>query len=344
MIILINILVLAVLTVAIWFLTGFEKTFSGESLRDHHFARMLRTGVVMFLIAFGLIIAEDRQSGYIGVGYLLVVPMGIAVLLRGCITEIFAGAFLRMADPMMSDKGPFDPKKSQRYMDTVAHLARTGQRDQAIKLCEEFKRTGEVDQTTVDNMLEFLGVQQDHSRVRDPIAQARQLRAEGRFAEAEQSLRAMFVKKPDNFEAALLLIRIYMENLQQPAKAQEILTQLEAQRHISPALLDIARNTIQQGCPPLDAAAEAAHPKTVEEALARGGVGTAIAMLEEQIKQDPKDFSVRLQLMELQAKRCNNIPRAEKILKELENSSLFTPQQTGEARAQLRQWREDPGK
>lgn len=338
MIILINILVLVGLTVGVWLLTGYGKTMGGESLRDNHFVRLLQTGLVAFLIAIGMYLAEDRQSGYIGILYVMGAPFSIGFILRHAITDILSHGFLRMADPMFGDNGTFDPKKSQRYMDTVAHLARTGQRDQAIKLCEEFKRTGEVDEITLANMLEFLGVKQDHSRHRDPAAQARQLRAEGRFAEAEQSLCTLLEKRPDNFEAALLLIRIYMENLRQPAKAQEILTRLQAQRHISPALLDVARNTIEQDCPPLDAAGETA-PKTVEDALAQGSLGTAITMLEEQIKQDPKNFPARLQLIELQIKRCNNIPRAEKILKEIENCSLFTPEQIGEASSQLRQWR-----
>src|SRR5215469_4915569 len=144
--------------------------------------------MVAVIIAFGLMLAEDRDSGYIGVLYIIGAPFTIGLILRNCITEIFSHGFLRMADPMFGDNGNFDPKKSQRYMDTVAHLVRTGQRDQAIKLCEEFKRTGEVDHATLENMLDFLGIKQERTRILDPAAQARQLRTEGRFAEAEKLL------------------------------------------------------------------------------------------------------------------------------------------------------------
>ena len=344
MILLLEILVLAGLAIGVWFLTGYDKTMGGESLRDRHFLRLLRTGAVVFLLAMGLPIAQS--GGELGALYLMAVPFGIALLLRSCLSEILAHGFLRLADPMMGDGGTFDPMKSQRYMDTIAHLVRTGQREQAIKLCEEFKSTGEVDHATLNNMLDYLGVKQDRTRILDPAAQARQLRAEGRFTEAEQFLRATLEKQPGDFEAALVLIRIYLENFHEPAKAREVLTQLESQRHIAPALLDIARNTVQTGGKPTtinQPEETAAEPKSLEEALAQGSLGTAVEMLEKRIKENPADFTARIQLMELQVKRCNNFPRAEKMLKELENSGRFTPQQTNEARARLRQWRMEPG-
>ena len=340
-ILLIEILVLAGVAVGIWFLTGYDKTWSGESLRDRHFLRLIRTGAVVFLLAIGLPIAQSGSE--VGALYLMAVPFGIAILLRSAISEIFTHGFIRMADPFFGDQGTHDPKKGERYLATVMHLVRTGQHDQAIKLCEEFKRTGEVDHATLQNLLDYLGVKQERPRLVEPAMEARQLRAAGRFTEAEKFLCATLEKKPGDFESALLLIRIYLEDLHKPVKAQAVLVLLESQPHLAPALLDIARQTVQAGKPSTAAQVEETtqKPRTVEEALAEGALGTAVALLEEQIKQNPQDFATRLQLMELQAKRCSNFPRAEKILKELENSGLFSDQQTSEARSQLRQWRNE---
>ena len=49
--ILVNIVVLAAVALLVWWLTGHDKNISGESKRDRHLSRAIRTVAVVFLMA-----------------------------------------------------------------------------------------------------------------------------------------------------------------------------------------------------------------------------------------------------------------------------------------------------
>jgi len=241
--------------------------------------------------------------------------------------------------PSLHDYRPLDPDQSRRCQDAIAQFIRDGKREEAVKLCEELKLTGEVDLVTLENTLEFLGVPQTAAKSENPLKQAARLRSEGKFIEAESSLKSLLAKNPADTAAAMLLMRLYSEDLRQPSRAHAVLQALAKQPHVPAAHLEYARRSIDDWSRTRPAKADppaAPEVQSVDDLLAQGFVGSAVERLEEQAKQQPQDFALRLRLAEVFAVNCRNVPRAEKIIRQME--SQFSPEQIASARAKLAEW------
>ena len=343
--ILINLAILLLVAVGAWWLTGFDKTAGGESKRTHYVFRTIRCAAIVWLAGVFLWFIEDRSGGMGGAVLLMIIPPSLALLLRSSISELFTHGFLRLVDPTLHDDRPLDPGKSRRYMDTIAHLIQNGRRDEAIRLCEELKQSGEVELVTLETTLEFLGVKQERAPVPKPLAEASRLRSQGKFAEAEQLLRSLLARNPENLDAAMMLMRVLAQDLRQSGRASEILRQIEKQPHVSASHIEFARRSIDEWSrPPAPAAKrEASAPpreESVDELLAGGSFGTAIEILEGQARSQPGDFDLRLKLAEAHGCYCGNIPRAEKIVREIEMDGRFSPEQVQLAKTRLQDWRE----
>lgn len=246
-------------------------------------------------------------------------------------------------DPQSTDHRAFDANRSQRCLDAIAHLVRSGRREEAIRLCEEFKKSGEVDAITLDLTLDYLGVKQPSAQIVRPMTEARQLREQGKFPEAEQRLVSLLQKNPADTEAAMLLMRIYAQDLRQPARAYEVLRELEKQTHVSASLIDFARASIHewsQTKPEAIGPAETHHAESVDGLIAQGLYGSAAEILEGQIKIQADEFEPRLKLAELYAVHCKNVRKAEQIVRELQASPQFSQQQREMAATSLRTWRQ----
>lgn len=342
MIIVLNIGVLALVAGGAWWLTGIDKTPGGESKRG--FFRTIRCLAIVWLAGVFLWFMEDPNGGYGGVALLLIIPPSLALLLRSAIAEFFTQGFLRLIDPTLHDERPLDPGKSRRYMDTIAHLIKNGRRDDAIKLCNELKQSGEVDIVTLEHTLEFLGVKQERTQNPKPLTEAARLRAQGKFAEAEQRLKSLLAKNPSDADAAMMLMRLFAQDLRQPGRAHEVLRALEKQPHVSASHVEFARRSIDdwsKGKPEKMEVAAPPKAESVDELLAQKFFGTAIERLEEKIRTQPQDFDLRLKLAEVHAVHCKNFQRAEKIISQLEVT--FSPQQIASARAKLKEWRAGGG-
>jgi tetratricopeptide (TPR) repeat protein len=341
LIILVNIAVLAGIALGAWWLTGFDKTAGGESKRGHHLTRAIRSIAIIFLSATFIWFVESPGGGYGGMPILIILPMCIALVLRSSLSELFAHGFLGMLDPELHGTREFDPKKSRRYQDAIAHLIHNGRRDEAIKLCEELKLSGEVDIVTLQNTLEFLGVKQDRALIK-PLLEAGRLRQQKKFAEAEQRLKSLLLKNPADNGAAIMLMRLYAEDLHQTDRAHEVLRALEKQPHAPADHLEFARRSIGEwGRPqpqPIPSPAIPPKAESVDDFLAQGSFGTAIEMLEEQIKAQPADFELQLKLAEVHAVHCRNLLRAEKIVRQIELAAKFSPQQIATAQAKFKEW------
>lgn len=340
MLILLNIGILVVVGLTVWWLTGFDKDFGGESKRDLYFSRALRCGAVVFLFAVFLWFAEG-DLGYGGVPLLLIIPVSIALVLRSSVSELFTHGFLRLIDPSLYDKRELDLKRNERHLDTIAHLIHTGRRDDAIRLCEQLKQSGELDAATLEMTLEFLGVKQEHATARRPLNEAAQLRLQGKFSGAETLLKSLLAENPADASAALMLMRIYAQDLRQPDRAVAVLQTLEKQPRVSADYLEFARRSIVEWSHPKPKpAAEPAPPESLDEMLAKGFFGSAVERLEQKIKAQPGDFELRLKLAEVHARHCDNFLRAEKIIRRIETGKNFSPAQVASAQAKLNEWRE----
>jgi tetratricopeptide (TPR) repeat protein len=335
-----NLGILVLIAFATWWLTGMDITVGGESKRDHHLTRAVRCVGVVFLSA--LFLGTLGESGYGAIPILIIAPVGIALILRSSIAELCTHGFLGLVDPALHDHRELDPHQARRYRDAIAHLIHNGHRDEAIKLCEELKLSGEVELATLEHMLEFLGVKQaDHTPAK-PLAEAASLRARGDFAGAEKLLKSLLLKNPADDGAALMLMRVYAQDLRQPGRALEVLSALQKQPHVPASHLEFARRSIAEWSRPQPAAPDQAcapQPRSVDELLAQGNLGTAVERLEEQLRTRPDDFELLLKLAEIHAVHCHNVMRAEKIIGRLERMSKASPQQIAQARAKLEEWR-----
>jgi len=333
--------VLAAVAGGTWWLTGIDKTPGGESKRNHHLTRALRCVAVVFLVAIFL---GTLGAGGLGVGSiptLIIAPVGIALVLRSSLSELFTHGFLGLLDPALYDHRQLDPKKAQRYRDAIAHLIHHGHREEAIKLCEELKQSGEVDIGTLESTLEFLGVKPARAPAK-PLVEAARLRTEGDFAGAEELLRSLLLKNPADNAAAIMLMRLYAQDLRHPGRAQEVLHELEKQPHVPASHLEFARRSIAEWSHPPPAVAEPASPPepvSLDELLARGGFGMAVEMLEQRLQTQPDNVELQLKLAEVHAVHCKNLSQAEKIIGRLERAPYCRPEQSALARSKLASWR-----
>jgi tetratricopeptide (TPR) repeat protein len=340
-IILLNIGVLVFVAGGAWWLTGIDKTAGGESKRSRYFSRALRCLVILFLAAGFLWFIEQPNLGLGGIPFLLILPVSIALVLRSSVSELFAHGFLQLLDPALHDDRELDLKRAQRYQDSIAHLIHHGKHAEAVRLCEELKKSGELDVATLETALEFLGVKPDRTALPQPLNKAAQLKAQGKFTEAEQALKSLLAKNPADPGAGLMLMRLYAQDLRQPDKAAEVLCELEKQPQVSTNHLEFARRSIVEWSQPRPKpVVEPALPESLDEMLAKGFFGSAIEMLEQKIKEQPHDFELRLKLAEVHARQCDNFPRAEKIVRQIAKAENFSAAEVASAEVRLKEWRE----
>lgn len=332
MLIWLHIIGLAILALVAGWLSGYDSNLVDDGRKSDFWRRFIRVMATLFMVEAMIFIPPLT----------LVFSVLIGVTWASCLSEFISGYFRRLLDPGFFGGGKHDAGKSQRYLDTVAHLIRTGQRDAAIRLCEEIKQTGEVDIITLENMLEFLGVKQERKPVTAPLAEAARLRTSGRFAEAEQLLKSSLAKNPAAVGEAMMLMRVYAQDLKLPGKAEEVLHELEKQPHVLASHIDFARRSIADWAntqPTEPEAATHSRAESVAALLEQGLFGSAIELLEEKIKKQPHDFESRLKLAEVYALHCNNFPRAEKIIRQI-GPDRFDAAQTEAAQTKLKEWRE----
>jgi len=338
--ILVNLVVLAAAAYVSWWLSGYDPGLTGENERLDSFRRTLRCGITLFLVEMAFYCLwqfwryKDPTNG---VAYLFF-SLPLAFVWFNCISELFAHVFHRMIDP--DDDRDFDHKEGLREMDVIGDLIRSGRKDKAIRLCEMLKKTGQYSPGVLEMTLENLGVPQPRSQRTKPLLEADRLRSQGKFREAELILNSMLSQNPRNVDAAMMLMRLYAQDLRRPEKAEVVLRALERQPHVSAAHLEFARRSIgdwASGKPRKEDAP--VQPESLTELLAQGYFGTAIEILEQKIREQPQDFDLRLTLAEVYARHCADDHHAKKIVQEIQASHAFSPEQKSSAWPKLEEWR-----
>ena len=324
-----NIIILALTGAGAWWLTGFDRGFDGQGRIGRYVRRVIRT-VLALLVVSVLLWAAETHIGPWAIPILIICPIALALLLRSSVAEVFAFS------------AAYDLQKMMRFLGAIGQLIKTGQQEQAIKLCEEFEKSGEIGQVTLETTPKNPGVKAGRSPAGNPLSEPHQLRSEGRFIEAVPLLKSMLERNPRDTEAAILLMRLYVQDLHQRGLADEVLRQLEEQPQMPAAQIEFARRSLNEwgASEPARAGKEPAAPvpDSIDEALARGFVGTAIQRLEEQILDHPADIDLRLKLMEIQAVHCQNLQRANKMLRDLASDPHFSAQQVEMATLKVRNW------
>jgi tetratricopeptide (TPR) repeat protein len=313
---------------AMWWLSGFDSRVTGENKRADLIRRGIRCGVTLLLLAIIFWLPPT----------VIVLAVILALIWAGCIAELGARCFHRLVDP--EDKREFDPHESARNLDAVASLLKSGRHAEAAQLCETLKASGDANILVLETLLARAGVAHESSRISKPLLDVRRLRAEGKFDGAETVLKSLLAENPSNVDAALMLMRLYARDLGRCDKAAEVLRALEKQPHIPSGYIEYARRSIHEWGRGTPAPAAEVLPESVNELLACGYLGTAIEMLEQKIKEQPRDFDLLLKLAEAHGLHSGNIHRAEKIVHDIESNHGFSAEQIQIAKATLKEWRE----
>jgi predicted Zn-dependent protease len=290
----------------------------------------------------------------------MIVPL--ALIWVGCLSEVFARAFHQLIDS--ADNREFDPKKLTGDLDRLAGLVRQGRNDEAVGLCKKLLESGETSGLAMEAMLFRLYQEiftDEHIDAALSLREAHQLRQEGRYAEAESRLKLLLKLEPGNLPAAMMLMRLYVQQLHRPGNAYTLLGTFEHRSDIPPAFVDYARRRIGEWIDP-DAAAKKSsesiesllvarkqskakeHPidlgrNSIGDLLADGQLSTAIEILETKLDERPQDFSLWLQLAEAHGLYCRNIGRAAAIVAKMEANAAFSSEQVRLARERLEEWR-----
>lgn len=324
-----------------WWLSGYDAKLTGANEREDFIRRALRCGITLFLVelAFWNLWRywryNDQGSGIV---YLFVI-LPLVALWSGCLSELVAHGFNRLIDP--EDHREFDPHQNRRDLDAIASLIQNGRKEEAIQLCQRLKESGDASVLVLETMLERLGVKPDNVKKPRPLTEADHLRSQGKSNEAEALLNSLLAENPSNVDAALMLMRLYAQDLRRSDKASEVLRSLETQSKVSSAHIEFARRSIDEWSHPTPKKEVAeVQPESIDELLARRYFGTAIEILEQKIKEQPQDFDLWLKLAEVQGQHCGNIKRAEKIVQQIEANPAFSPEQIELAGTRLEEWRE----
>ena len=326
--------VLALVGLTFWWLSGYDAKVTGGDKRQDFTRRAARCGITLLLVAILL-----GLPGVFSVMPLLLLIGGmLALTWAGCLAELFARWFHHLIDP--ADEQEFDPNKGLRDLDMIASLIQNGRREEAVQLSQKLRESGEVSVLVLETRLEHLGIKQESVQKPKPLTEAYHLRMQGRFQEAESILTPLLAEDPRNVDAAMMLMRIYAQDMRQPLQATKILQALEKQPHVPPTHVEFARRSIaewSQGKPRPEKVA--APPESIDELLAQGYLGTVIEILEQKIEEQPRDFDLRIKLAEVYSQHCCDVDRAGKIVRQIETNPGFTPEQIQNARTKLGEWR-----
>jgi tetratricopeptide (TPR) repeat protein len=326
--------VLAFAGLAFWWLSGYDSKVTGGNKRQDFIRRAIRCGITLLLV----IILLGLPGGLQVMPMLLLIGGMLALIWCSCLAELFARLFHHLVDP--TDEQEFDPNQDLRDLDMIASLVNNGRREEAIQLCQMLKESGDVSVLALETTLEHLGVKQESVQKPKPLTEAYHLRLQGRFQEAESILKPLLAKDPCNVDAAMMLMRVYAQDLQRPHQAVEILQALEKQPQVSSAHVEFARRSIgewSQAKPKPEKVD--APPESIDELLAQGYLGTVIEILEQKIKEQPGDFDSRIKLAEVHALHCGNVHQAAKMVQKIEAHPGFNPEQIQQAKIKLGEWR-----
>jgi tetratricopeptide (TPR) repeat protein len=325
-----KIILLSVATAIAWWLSGYDSRVTGENKKADFIRRILRC-VVTFVLAV-IFFSEPSILG------IIILPVCIGLLWCGCIAELFSRGFHRLIDS--DDRREFDPHQSARNLDLVASLLKSGRHTEAAQLVETFKESGDANILVMETLLARSGIQFENDRKPKPLTEAYNLRSQGKYDEAAALLNSLLAENPSNVDAALMLMRLYVQDLQRSDKAAEVLRALERQPHIPTGHIEYARRSIHGWGRKEHAPETVVLPESVDELLACGYQGTAIEILERKVKEQPQDFDSWLKLAEAHGLYSGNLQRAGKIVEKIEGNRDFSAEQIQVAKVKLKEWLE----
>lgn len=330
-----DILLLALVVAAAWWLSGHDAKLIGDGGKRDIIRRSIRCGITLLMLTILLLLPRSIVALPIVIG----IGGFLAIVWAGCLTEMLSQGFRHLVGFAGTNR-QFDPHHSTREMDRLATLISSGRHEEAAQFYETLETSAGSHIVAMETMLDRAGIPRKKFQRPNPLHQAGMLHREGKFSEAETILKSQLAQNPANVDAAMMLMQLYVRDLRQSGKAAEILRQLQKQLHISPAAIEYAQRSLHDwGRKKIEPRTEPL-PESVEELLKAGYLGTAVEILEQQAKEQPDNFDAQLQLAEAYGLYSADLPRAKKIVEQMEKKSIFSGEQIQLVKAKLDAWRE----
>jgi hypothetical protein len=241
-----TIVVLALAALFFWWLSSYDTNLTGENDTRDRARRAVRCGITLALVEFAFWGLwqywryNDRLAGFLFLGTML----PLSLIWASCVSELSARGFHWLIDP--EDDREFDRKRGLRELDAIGDLVRSGRKEDAIKLCQMLRQTGDVSPLVLEVTLERLGVPQERVQKVNPLTEVHRLRLKGKSDEAETILKSLLSRNPSDASAALVLMQLYAQDMHRGDKAIEILRLLEQQPFVASAQIDFARRSIEE--------------------------------------------------------------------------------------------------
>lgn len=321
-----------------WWLSGYDSQVTGEDKAKDFTRRAIRCGISLVLLTMAAF------------GGFLTIPIAVilGIIWAGPGAEFISRQIHKLIDP--EDKREFDPKEMERRLDRLAQLVREGRNREAVVLCHELETERDASPLMLETAFLHLYQQVLETMERSIfLDEVRHFRALKQIGPAEQKLLDLLKQQPENWEATLLLARIYAQDLAQPNRARAVLQQ--AGKSVLPSqFVKLALQSVDEWSEPAINRAEPAPAKgvpsraaeapeiSINELLKSGQLATAIEHLENALKEQPQDAEIWLKLAEAYAVYCADAGKAAKVIRQMEATSMFTAEEMQSVRASLKEW------
>lgn len=340
------IVILATLLAA-WWLSSFDARIIGDARGWDLLRRILRC-LLTAAMAELVLWCFWRYSRY-GDAASGLIPIPIFLLLAyfwaGAVGEIASRGFGKLFDS--DGRRAYDPRKGEEGLRQLSKLAEEGRQEEALRLSEKLKKSGDTNIIVLETMMQRLGVDEKHVSKQKSLALARRLEGEGRFAEAERVLAGLLKQHPDYTEAAVFLIKIYAQDMGNGAKAAAAFGMLKQQSGTSLGMVEFARSMLAE-VPPIaveplpvvepERTGETAS-ESVDELIAQRRFATAITALKNRLREEPDDFETWMKLAEVNGRYCGSFQQVENIIRLLAAEPQIQPEQVELLRTRLQEWR-----
>ena len=330
----VNIILIVVLaTAGAWWLSGYDPRLSGQDTPADQRRRFIRTALSVLLVVL-ICLLPMEQTSWIAAVFLSFL---LAAVWISPATEFLAHMFHKMIG-MGATNRPHDPTESLRNADAMAALLREGRNDEALQMYENLKASNDANIMVIETLLHRANIPYQRNKRPQPLLDARNLRQKGQFTDAEIILKMVLEERPDNMDAAMMLLRLYVHDLRDRNKAVEVLRKLIHQPHVPAANIEYAQRLIHEFNEEKVAPELEPLPETVEGLLAAGYFGTAIEMLEQKAAEQPENFDAQLRLIEARALHSRDFATAKRMIKDMETRKAFPADQIATAKAKLEEW------
>ena len=246
----VSVVILAVIGVLAWWISGYDPKLTGENTGEDLVRRSIRCGLTLVLMAGGL--AETMANPDFA-GFTAIAISGPMIFLWvNCLGEASADIFHKLIDsPSYSSDS--DPKKVAADFERLAVLSNQGRTSEALRLCAELLKKDEGSRLAIETMcFRLYGQMLDKRSIRSnqSLAPIRALCEDDQFAEAESRLARMVDEDCENLPAIYLLMGLYVQELQQPEKAGALILSLEKQSKLPPMFAAYANERIREWLSP----------------------------------------------------------------------------------------------